>query len=636
MHIQAARWQYMNDWTCLGSYASTNVNDTSNRSFSETNLYLYPAMDTTHGNTIGTTMGLNGHATGRVITGDCNNTNTLNFGGANNGVSPAGNAAAFGNANNADSYGFAWVFAPAGGGPQIVIGSDDGNRLWVNGVLKNDNNASRGLTRDQDNTGAVSLPAGWSRILFKVHNFTTGFQGTVSMRNGANVNLNEPSVNYYDQGGYYSYGLGAEQDAWYPQIVVNNVYGVSSPTNGTSFYGNNTTVTANGTSSGQGPVPYWRTMQYQWGSGLGSLDSNYADVSGTPTAANWTHNTAGVTGHRRFHFFSVSRSGRTSFQNSGSSGGSVFQDSGNYGRYYDIYVDNVAPMPPSFDSVTGVNTTQISLAWSLPLDQGVNTAPDDTESAGGSGNQDSENWYLVGDVGVQVYRNGSVLSSWGVSTGANDTGLTANTAYTYTLAARDNSTGIRGVWHNVTPQQGTNIGWTLSMPPTANSIAGSQTNVLAGSNITWTAVSGFGAGKVQYYRYAWDQSPTYNFLDTETQWTGGVITTAGNAGGTWYLHAKGYNGADVGNGTFDYSVTVTQSQPPPAPQIMAITALNGTVTLSWSAISGAVYRVQYTPDWGTTTWTALTPDVQASGSTASANDPMGGVIQRFYRVMLLP
>src|SRR5947208_194780 len=89
-------------------------------------------------------------------------------------------------------------------------------------------------------------------------------------------------------------------------------------------YGNNTTVAANGASNGQGPVPYWRTMQYQWGNGLGNADSDYADVSGTPASGTWSHSITGVTGHRRLHLFAVSQSGRTSFQNSGLSGGTIF------------------------------------------------------------------------------------------------------------------------------------------------------------------------------------------------------------------------------------------------------------------------------------------------------------------------
>jgi hypothetical protein len=340
-----------------------------------------------------------------------------------------------------------------------------------------------------------------------------------------------------------------------------------------------------------------------------------------------------VTGHRRFHFFAVSQSGRTSFQASGITGGSTFQDAGNYARYYDVYVDNLPPQGPGFGSVSAASTTQINLAWGIPLDQGVNVSPGSAESAGGAGNQDSDNWYIVGDVGVQVYRDGSVLSAWGTSTATSDTGLSPNTPYSYTLEARDNNTGTRGAWHNSTGQLDNNTAWTLSVPPTAGSIAADQTNTVAGSNITWTAVGGFGAGTVQYYRYVWDQLPTHNFDDTEPQWSSGNIATVANSGGTWYLHAKGYNGADVGNGSYDYPVLATQNQ---APQITSITAVNGTVTLAWSAISGAVYRVQYTPDWGSTGWAALTPDVQATSNSASATDSLGGTVQRFYRVMLLP
>jgi hypothetical protein len=612
MHIQAARWQYIDDWTCLGSYASTNVTDTSNRSFNETNLYLYPAIDSSHGNAIATALGLNGKTPGRVTAGDCNNANTLNFGGPVNGVSPAGNASAYGNANNADAYGFAWVFAPAGAGPQIVIGSDDGNRLWVNGVLKNDNNAARGLTRDQDNTGAVGLPAGWSRVLFKVHNITGGWQGTVSLRNGGNVNLNEPSVNYYDLGGYYSYGLGYEQDSWYPQIAVNNMSGVSSPTNGAVFYGNSTTITANGSSNGQGPVPYWRTMQYQWGYGLTNADSNYADVSGTPTAANWSHSTQGVTGHRRFHFFAVSQSGRTSFQNSGVSGGSVFQDAGNYARYFDIYVDNLAPLPPNFSIVSAASTTQINLGWSIPLDQGVNVAPDSTESAGSGGNQDSQNWYRVGDVGCQLYRNGSVFAAWGTSTNFSDTGLLANTAYTYTLEARDNSTGTRGNWHNATGQQSSTRGWTLSVAPGAGSVTAYPTNLMAGQNVTWTAVNGFGPALVQYYRYAWDTLASHTWTDTEPQWLAGTLSTTPTSSGTWRLHLKGYNGGDVGNGTFDYAVNVTSGAPPTVTGIS--TLADGNMQLGFNGQAGQLYLIQAADN--------LTPPI--AWTTVSTNTADGG------------
>jgi hypothetical protein len=624
VHIQAARWQYINDWTCLGGYTSSSVSDTANRSFSEANLYLYPAVDTSHGNVISAGLGMNGKTPGRITTGDCNNTNTLDF---------KSNANAYGGGDNMDAYGFAWIFSPGGATPQLAIGSDDGNRVWVNGVLRNDTNATRSLTRDQDHTAAISLPAGWSRVLFKVHNFSTGFQGTVSLRNGTNANLNAPAMNVYDFGGYYSYGLGYEQDAWYPQIVVSNIYGATSPANAAAFYGNNTTVSANGSSSGQGPVPYWRTMQYQWGYGLGDDDSDYTDVTGNPTSTSWSHTETGVIGHRRLHFFAVSQSGRTSFQNSGTTGGSLFQDAGNYARFYDLYIDNVPPQEPGFSSATASSPTQIDLAWDIPLDQGINIGAGSNESAGGAGNQDAQNWYRVGDVGVQIYRNGSVRSNWSDATALSDSALAPNTAYTYTLEARDNHTSARGAWHNSTGEQGTNIVWTLSLAPLANSIVPSQSNTVPNTTITWTAVGGFGPGTVQYYRYVWDQVPTHTFADNEPQWSSGTIDTVPGSGGNWYLHVKSYNGADVGNGTFDYLVSVSQNQP----QILSIVgAASGTVTITWSSISNSVYRVQHSPDLAPTNWIDLVPDIQATNTTASATDNTAAEVQRFYRVILLP
>ena len=100
---------------------------------------------------------------------------------------------------------------------------------------------------------------GWSRLLFKVHNFTSGFQGTVSLRNSTNANLNEPLVNVFDLGGFYSYGVGYEQDAWYPTIYLSNFYGAANPQPNHNFYGNDTTVTASGTAAGGGPVPFGRS-----------------------------------------------------------------------------------------------------------------------------------------------------------------------------------------------------------------------------------------------------------------------------------------------------------------------------------------------------------------------------------------
>jgi hypothetical protein len=290
----------------------------------------------------------------------------------------------------------------------------------------------------------------------------------------------------------------------------------------------------------------------------------------------------------------------------------------------------VAPQSPAFTTVAP-GTNQLDLAWTIPLDQGVNIAPDSTESAGSAGNLDSQNWYRVGDVGVQLSRDASVISAWGTSTAWSDTGLVPNTPYSYTLEAHDNHTGLRGNWHNSTTPQSSTV-WTLSLLPGPGSVAADVTNAVPGTTVNWTAVGGFGVGKVQYYRYVWDQLPTHSFDDTETQWSAGTLPTVPNASGLWYLHVKGYNGADFGNGAFDYAISVAQ----PQPQLLSIVMDNGDVTLTWRATAGSTYRVQYAPDLGSLTWTDLVPDVQANGPTAFAMDHTGGATQRFYRIMLVP
>ncbi len=116
---------------------------------------------------------------------------------------------------------------------------------------------------------------------------------------------------------------------------------------------NDTTVTASGAAEANGPVPFWRVMHYEWGYGL-SGDTDYATVSSGSNS--WAHTQTDVTGHRRFHFFAVSKSGRTSFQNSGQTGGSNW-GGGGAGTYMDVYVDNLPPQSPAFAGAAAVSSS---------------------------------------------------------------------------------------------------------------------------------------------------------------------------------------------------------------------------------------------------------------------------------------
>ncbi|MGB9626553.1 MAG: immunoglobulin domain-containing protein, partial [Phycisphaerae bacterium] len=140
--------------------------------------------------------------------------------------------------------------------------------------------------------------------------------------------------------------------------------------------------------------------------------------------------------------------------------------------------------------------------------------------------------------------------------------LTANTPYRFVARAR-NGDAVE------TPDSPAVWKWTLSIPPAPGSITPSDAAPCVNSPVVWTPAAGFGAGSVQSYRWAWDQSPTHVWTGEEPVWSSGTIETIPSAPGTWYLHVQGCNGENVANGTYEYAVnaragtTITQQ---PAPQ----------------------------------------------------------------------
>ena len=67
-----------------------------------------------------------------------------------------------------------------------------------------------------------------------------------------------------------------------------------------------------------------------------------------------------------------------------------------------------------------------------------------------------------------------------------------------------------------------------------------------------------------------------------------------------------------------------------------VSQLADTVTLSWSALSGTTYRVQFKTNATDTTWGDLVPDVTATGATASAADNAATNALRLYRLLVMP
>ncbi|MBP6963901.1 MAG: GerMN domain-containing protein, partial [Armatimonadetes bacterium] len=124
-------------------------------------------------------------------------------------------------------------------------------------------------------------------------------------------------------------------------------------------------------------------------------------------------------------------------------------------------------------------------------------------------------------------------------------GLAANTQYTRHIHARNGT--IEG------QPSASASRYTLSVAPTTSTVACDRASSTAYADpaFVFTAVGGFGAGKVQYYRYAWDQSPTHAWTGSETQWSAGTLPLAASSAGSWYLHVRGYNAENAANGSLD-------------------------------------------------------------------------------------
>ena len=72
----------------------------------------------------------------------------------------------------------------------------------------------------------------------------------------------------------------------------------------------------------------------------------------------------------------------------------------------------------------------------------------------------------------------------------------------------------------------------------------------------------------------------------------------------------------------------------PAPAIETVLSTNGQTTLSWTAIPGTTYRIQYKDDLNAGDWTDLVPDITANTAIGTAID-IEAAEQRFYRVFVV-
>ena len=71
--------------------------------------------------------------------------------------------------------------------------------------------------------------------------------------------------------------------------------------------------------------------------------------------------------------------------------------------------------------------------------------------------------------------------------------------------------------------------------------------------------------------------------------------------------------------------------------IKAMTLMNGAATLTWSAVAGQTYQLQFSTDLTQNNWTNLGKLIfPTNGVMTTSDSNAAGSPQRFYRVVLYP
>lgn len=114
------------------------------------------------------------------------------------------------------------------------------------------------------------------------------------------------------------------------------------------------------------------------------------------------------------------------------------------------------------------------------------------------------------------------------------------------------------------------------------------------------------------------------------------IVTSNSISAAEYAVGGDFAVSSRGPATNASSGTQSQLTSPQRPVISSMAISNNRVVLTWDAVAGRNYRVEYRDSLSETNWTPLAPDVQANGAVGEASDQSGLVPQRFYRIRVLP
>ena len=117
-----------------------------------------------------------------------------------------------------------------------------------------------------------------------------------------------------------------------------------------------------------------------------------------------------------------------------------------------------------------------------------------------------------------------------------------------------------------------------------------------------------------------------------------TVVSAGTRNGTFAGFSYPSNRVTMQMGNTPNSVIVHVTDVFTAiPQPMQFTPVlaGSNVTLTWTAVSNAAYRVEFNPNLNPTNWNALSGDVIGVSNTANKLDALTSS-NRFYRVRVVP